>query len=83
MMPADRSGNDEEGINVNVDVNMRAGVWRSRTGEGGTNVEGRQRHASQFSLSNGILPSLGATARNRPKHKLHRFIISPFNYYYK
>ncbi|KAM1089346.1 hypothetical protein ACFX19_017335 [Malus domestica] len=40
-------------------------------------------HASQFSLSNGILPSLGATARNRPKHKLHRFIISPFNYYYK
>ncbi|KAB2619070.1 potassium channel AKT1-like [Pyrus ussuriensis x Pyrus communis] len=40
-------------------------------------------HASQFSLSNGILPSLSATARNLPKHKLRRFIISPFNYYYK
>ncbi|KAM1022720.1 hypothetical protein ACFX2I_043615 [Malus domestica] len=40
-------------------------------------------HASQFNLIDGILPSLGATAPNRPKHKFRRFIISPFNYYYK
>ncbi|TQD76130.1 hypothetical protein C1H46_038352 [Malus baccata] len=42
MMTADRSGNDEEGVNGNVDVNVRARVWWRKTGEGGRNVEGRQ-----------------------------------------
>ncbi|XP_050365667.1 potassium channel AKT1-like [Argentina anserina] len=38
---------------------------------------------SQYSISDGILPSLGAAARNHRKPKLRRFIISPFNSHYK
>nr|XP_011459217.1 PREDICTED: potassium channel AKT1 [Fragaria vesca subsp. vesca] len=38
---------------------------------------------SQYSLSDGILPSLGAASRNHRRPKLRRFIISPFNPRYK
>lgn len=38
---------------------------------------------SQYSLSDGILPSLGAASRNHRKPKLRRFIISPFDPHYK
>ncbi|PRQ26817.1 putative potassium channel, voltage-dependent, EAG/ELK/ERG, ankyrin repeat-containing [Rosa chinensis] len=38
---------------------------------------------SQYSLSDGILPSLGAASRNHRRPKLRRFIISPFNPHYK
>ncbi|KAL6215152.1 hypothetical protein ACLB2K_014583 [Fragaria x ananassa] len=38
---------------------------------------------SQYSLSDGILPSLGAASRNHRRPKLRPFIISPFNPRYK
>ncbi|CAB4297269.1 unnamed protein product [Prunus armeniaca] len=38
---------------------------------------------SQYSINDGILPSLGATSRNRPRHKLRRFIITPFHSHYQ
>lgn len=37
---------------------------------------------SHYSLT-GILPALGATARNNRRGKLCRFIISPFHPYYR
>ncbi|KAM6584503.1 hypothetical protein CsatB_011505 [Cannabis sativa] len=45
-------------------------------------LEQLSREGSQYSLSTGILPSLGARASNR-RNKLKWFIISPYNHRYR
>lgn len=57
------------------------GIREKETTEQMSRDEGSQ--TSQYSINDGILPSLGATSRNRPRHKLRRFIITPFHSHYR
>ena len=48
-----------------------------------TETFSREEEGSQISISDGILPSLGVTARSCRRISLHRFIISPFDPRYR
>lgn len=59
------------------------GVFRvSMCGDDGDEVEQMSRDGSQYSLTTGILPSLGATSTNR-RIKLRNFIVSPYDRRYR
>lgn len=74
-------------------MSSRSGAARMRAcgpwGEGGSGVVGdahalereMSRDGSHYSLSSGILPSLGARSNRRVK--LRRFIISPYDRRYR
>ncbi|KAF9606385.1 hypothetical protein IFM89_025074 [Coptis chinensis] len=49
----------------------------------GQEMEQISRDCSQYSLSNGILPSLGVNATSRAKQKFPKFIISPHDRRYR
>lgn len=71
--------------------------WGEKDGESGGGGGGRAKEAeddvaehlsrdgtmSQYSLSKGLLPSLGATSRSSRDVNLRRFIISPFDPRYR
>lgn len=63
-----------------VDVCMNRGVFRVSVC-GQTEIEQLSRDGSHYSLSTGILPSLGARSNRRVK--LRNFIISPYDRHYR